>query len=527
MTENTHQIYCQKSVIDYAGKTHPIYVGFSTAAQLHKIASAPSFSASTDDVDICANVADPPVKKWQRPLIDDKVRKIKQRFTTENQIMPNPVLLAANPHLQNQVRVEREELSGGGLSKTHIVTIKEPAEDAETPLWILDGQHRIAGLASSALKNEPLPLVLLRKEGDSGYTDAGYAEIFAQVTTEATSLDPMHEEWMRYAFELGEYGEEPHRHAMRATIELCRNQTTECGQPNPFHNKIAFNPEKKPLTRGPDPAGFAWSCIKWKELFHNHYFSQSCAHGTEKTPRQVADQIALAYTALKGCMVGDIDKSVFFSTNSNKNTIVIQQAFVVGVLARIHASGPPPSWKEFLKQLRFDADIWDFNWVVSLQGRPGTASRNIATAAFRVAFETGEVPGERENLAEFLQGGGAFVSFTTGYLTRSGKSMKQQDRVTWKITDGPQTIDLGNRDMIKIITSNGDEPHKSTNIDQIQIVDKEAPTKGQWEFKVFKKGIKPREHAGESVDSANLEIAVELFGGRFKHWEIFVKWNRE
>ena len=118
--------------------------------------------------------------------------------------MPNPVLLAKNAFVHG-ITIGQKTIDGMPYNTgTFIIEVPDTDGDpSQRPLWILDGQHRIAGLSKSQQKNDPVPLVLLLDDGSGSYTSPLLASLFAQVTTAATKLDDLHNEWLTYAFELG------------------------------------------------------------------------------------------------------------------------------------------------------------------------------------------------------------------------------------------------------------------------------------------------------------------------------------
>ena len=137
--------------------------------------------------------------------------------------MPNPVLLAGQPGARISVTQQRLHDS---VTEIFEITVDVPAEGEEPPLWILDGQHRVNGLARSTRKHNPIPLVLLHGEGAAQYRPETFAKIFAEVTTQATALEAVHSDWLQFAFHLGNYSDNAssYRFAMDAVAQLCELQ---------------------------------------------------------------------------------------------------------------------------------------------------------------------------------------------------------------------------------------------------------------------------------------------------------------
>ena len=104
-SERSLKLICQKHIIRTGGVDYPFFLGAVNAKELVNVANAPSFKPSTPNSEIAKEVLDPPTKHWQRPLIDDNVIAIRDRFDTDGEIMPNPVLLAVNPDKEAAVQI--------------------------------------------------------------------------------------------------------------------------------------------------------------------------------------------------------------------------------------------------------------------------------------------------------------------------------------------------------------------------------------------------------------------------------------
>ena len=155
-------VKCQRFVIENHGVLYPYFLGAADAKELIKVSEAPSFAPNTEHSSIAGEVLKTPMAHWQRPVIDAKVNTIAENFDLVGELMPNPVLLAVNP-LKNIEVVE--DLSGSGI-RSGLWTIKVPIPTNvdEKPLWIIDGQHRLKGMAKTTVVTSPLPFVLLHGE---------------------------------------------------------------------------------------------------------------------------------------------------------------------------------------------------------------------------------------------------------------------------------------------------------------------------------------------------------------------------
>ena len=231
--------------------------------------------------------------------------------------------------------------------------IDETPSDPEKPLWILDGQHRIAGLSKSAQSSNPVPVVFLLNQGSHYYSADTLAKIFAQVTTSATALGDLHKEWLSYAFNLNHYSQghaaTEHKRSMDAVVCLCKTPKLG-GQPNPFHDRIQFidgSPRPKIL-----PGGYGYSCIELKEIVRQFYYSAQKSQ-QELVPDEVAREMCLARMALASVIKTSAGRSVFFGDEAHHQKIM-EDAFWSGVLKHLATHGASTSWKDVLRTLHFD-----------------------------------------------------------------------------------------------------------------------------------------------------------------------------
>jgi len=186
------------------------YIASLEADILSRLAIAPAFTNSTSHQKIANNINSIPVQDWQRPLNKSKIKYIGKKFSNPNELMPNPVLLSRNPlNTNNSIQINPFVIktSSGPIipvNNLYTITVSIPKKDSnQKPLWILDGQHRIFGIGTqSKFPKTKVPFVLLF---DQVYQPGDFAKIFAQVTTEATPLDKLHQEWLQFAFDLGVY----------------------------------------------------------------------------------------------------------------------------------------------------------------------------------------------------------------------------------------------------------------------------------------------------------------------------------
>ena len=122
------QIQALEQIIVSGTQSFPVFVGFVTAEDLLRVAEVPNFKKSTPNSDIATNVLTPPVKEWQRPLIEDKKEKIILTFNGTGEFMPNPVLVAercvGDPP---DITIESLMATGSIATPVKLINIEEPS----------------------------------------------------------------------------------------------------------------------------------------------------------------------------------------------------------------------------------------------------------------------------------------------------------------------------------------------------------------------------------------------------------------
>ena len=462
------QIQALKDLIKSGKRSYPIYLALLRADVINEIAAVPSYRDTTTNADVARNVSTRPVKEWQRPKITDKVESIRQLFNDTGEFMPNPILIGENPNAGAAVEV-KPYLVAGNQTPAWELLIEESSEDAEKPLWILDGQHRIAGLAASAQSSNPVPVVFLLNQGSPHYGADKLAEIFAQVTTSATQLGPLHREWLSYAFDLNHYSLQAKRSpeqkkAMEAVVALCKTPSFG-GLANPFHDRIQFI-DGLP-TVGILPGGYVYDCIELKETVRQRYYGAQKTALPELAPKEVAREMCLARTALASVIKTPVDRSVFFGDEAHHQKIM-EDAFWSGALRLLAVHGAPPSWTDVLRKLHFDSTSWDFSWKRSLHGREQSRSKALAIKVMEEIFANKELPEGSDNIADLLQGNGARFVLEAFSLTPAG----------YRSSKGTKDLQVSKGDSRSFAI----EPcvgirirEPSLNIQEVEVTDKQAP----------------------------------------------------
>ena len=457
-------------------------MGFLSAADISRVAEAPAFNQTTAHQQIAANVASQPVCDWQRPLDTSRINGIAETFDDTGRLMPNPILLGQNAFVSGAITITPKQIGSGQLTGTWEVNIDDSQlQSGQRPLWILDGQHRVAGLAASKQKTNAVPVVFLLDGGSGSYTSPLLASLFAQVTTSATKLDDLHNEWLTFAFNLDSYNpltnlsSEAERKALQAVVELCR--TPSFGAlANPFLNAIQFNEH---ISWRPTHGGFSYKCTALKNLIFRSYYNQPSSTG-HLSPSDLAAQIALAYSDLWS-VIGNQQNTVFFGPASSQQTIM-HDSYLIGALARILKLGTQATWTTVLQALMFHQSDWDFSWARTLSGPANTASKKIATDVLSDAMTTGELPKGSSNIPDHLRGNGARITVSFSSITASGRP-----RVSGKLNHEVLRGSTGSQ----IATQH---PHvkvtdESTNIGKLEVVDATVAGRQVHYPKILQRGL--------------------------------------
>lgn len=456
-------VECLRQEIASGTFLYPVYVGFLPADAIAKVAEAPAFTTGTPHQQIAANVSSQPVRDWQRPLDVDRIDGIADTFDDTGKLMPNPILLGQNAFVNGAIQIQPKSVGAGQLTGTFEVQINDTMlQPGQRPLWILDGQHRVAGLAKSKQKDNPVPVVFLLDGGSGAYTSPLLASLFAQVTTSATKLDDLHNEWLTYAFELDSYSASRNsaaaeKQSFAAVVELCRTPVF-AGQANPFLNAVQFNEH---VSWRPVHDGFAYKCTALKNLLFRWYYNQPASAG-HLSPGDLAGQIAMAYSDL-WAVIGSQPNTVFFGPAAKQQSIM-HDAFLTGVLARLLTGGAQTTWKTLLQSLMFHQSDWDFSWVRSLSGPANTASKKIATDVLTSAMSSGTLPTGSSNIPDHLRGNGATVTLQLSALSTAGRAKKQGRLVQSILRGSTGSLNASQHPHLKVTG-------QSSNVGKLEVVD--------------------------------------------------------
>lgn len=510
------KINALKNTITSGNHNYPIYVAFIKAKDILKISSVPNFSKNDSEEEIAKNIQNEPVKKWQRPLIESKRETITNTFNNQGEFMPNPVLLSENPYKNDSSLTVSPKVINGQTSEMWEINV--PYESDQ--FWIIDGQHRILGLGHDDCKQNLniIPVVFLLNTNND-YVASDFAKIFAQVTTTATSLNPLHKEWLEYSFKMNKYSNDNWQKSMQTVVELCSNSSFPEGKThysNPFYNKIIFNDENKNDT-------MYLNCQVLTSLINNFYYDRPVKF-IHLTPKELSIQLQKAYFQLKK-VIQNPENSVFFSDLTNQKHMIMIKAIIKGFLSYISNSCNPQDlntipglndWNNIFLKLNFDKTDW--NW--SIHAQSGISwfkdSEKLSTVVLIEAFTNLKIPDNCSDISDCIcLGNNAFINF----------QLKDNSGNTYN-----HTIQNNRQIIRKPGISNIKITNKSFNSEIISIVDKKTtalyPEYFRMDYSRTKKsgkGIdvplkrpstKSRPYDYDSTKRFTLQIKTVLYGGR-------------
>jgi hypothetical protein len=498
-------VTCQRFEIHNNGKVFPYFLGALNAKEIKLVSDAPSFGYLTPNNRIAAEVLEPPTEHWQRPLKEQKVKDIAARFDLPMEIMPNPVLLAVNP--AKKINVHQDVDANGHQTGLWTIRIQVPENnETQKPLWIIDGQHRVMGMAETLISQSPLPFVLLYSDGDD-YIPSVLAKIFAQVTTEATPLNGIHQAWMQFVFNLGDYqnGTTDWR-AMRTAAILCSRQSFDV-HPNPFYSTIGFNPELPP--QNINPGGFSFDANYLKDLLKEKYFkNQGGQHSLNE--EEVAKQVSLAVVALKGVVRKEVERSAFFGEGRFEQKY-FRDGYISGACSYLLENGSPRDWVEILNKLNFQNTNWDVSgWVNTTGGSAGTISKKVAFACFEEIFRNGKLPENVENICTYLQGKESYLNIEYKLVDEDDNIIRNSSKtIKAEIAAGIQRVEKNipqNARYIKISTP-------CINIGQVSVSLQDKPFDVAYNYGSFKKGkLFTINELKQLKNKIALDVKVDYYG---------------
>lgn len=113
-------------------------------------------------------------KGYQRPVTKSRLRQISEYLRSEEGMLPTSILLCIRQPHQARFEPTGGHTSGGDAG---ILTV-----DADVPMWVVDGQHRLYGLERALTKDKarwladyPLPVVIV--DGIDAYEEMRYFHV--------------------------------------------------------------------------------------------------------------------------------------------------------------------------------------------------------------------------------------------------------------------------------------------------------------------------------------------------------------
>lgn len=113
-------------------------------------------------------------KGYQRSLTNSRLRQISEYLREEEGMLPTSILLCIRQPHQARFEPTGDHTSGG---EAGVLTV-----DASVPMWVVDGQHRLAGLERALKKDKakwladyPLPVVIV--DGIDAYEEMRYFHV--------------------------------------------------------------------------------------------------------------------------------------------------------------------------------------------------------------------------------------------------------------------------------------------------------------------------------------------------------------
>jgi len=193
-----------------------VYIGYARACEIDAISSVPNLDPSLSSEDFAtllySGLMSP--DEWQRVVDVKRIRAIADFIEDPKNFLFNPVLLYVDRNQESNCLSEKVKLNGKGQLEINFDFLRKQPEgyvdyvpkpeliNDPRPVKIVDGQHRVRGLAMSDRgHNLNIPFVLI--VGDDPVLDRRLiAEIFTQINTKSVQLDILHKLYLSYKFEM-------------------------------------------------------------------------------------------------------------------------------------------------------------------------------------------------------------------------------------------------------------------------------------------------------------------------------------
>ena len=177
--------------------------GKATVAELDAVCSVPQLPQELDSEETAVRVLDKQrgTNEWQRRLDPERVLAISNFISQTENIIANAVIVyvpecpAVNVSADGRIEIDPSKFLAHHSGNW---TDHEAGED-QRPLWLIDGQHRVRGLAQSEKGiGIELPIIVFPPSASVGLS----AKIFAEINTLQTKLTSLHTLFMQHRFSI-------------------------------------------------------------------------------------------------------------------------------------------------------------------------------------------------------------------------------------------------------------------------------------------------------------------------------------
>ena len=194
-----------------------VYVGYAKACEIDAISSVPNLDPSLSSEEFAELLYSGQMSpdEWQRVVNVTRIRSIADFIDDRENFLFNPVLLYVDRNQESNCLTEKVALNGKGLLEVNFDFLRKQPDGSfvdfvpkpemindPRPFKIVDGQHRVRGLAMSQRGHQlDIPFVLI--VGDDPKVDRRLiAKIFTQINTKSVQLDVLHKLYLGYKFEM-------------------------------------------------------------------------------------------------------------------------------------------------------------------------------------------------------------------------------------------------------------------------------------------------------------------------------------
>ena len=193
-----------------------VYIGYARACEIDAISSVPNLDPSLSSEEFAELLYTDQMSpdEWQRVVNVTRIRGISDFIDDPENFLFNPILLYVDRNQDTNCLHEKVALNGKGTLEVNFDFLRKQPEgyvdyvpkpeliNDPRPFKIVDGQHRVRGLAMSERgHNLDIPFVLI--VGDNPVVDRRLiAKIFTQINTKSVQLDILHKLYLSYKFEM-------------------------------------------------------------------------------------------------------------------------------------------------------------------------------------------------------------------------------------------------------------------------------------------------------------------------------------